>query len=303
MVHSLKLKLSVLRSTNIIKNKQIIQVFNISKQSIYNWKANKNNTGTYKTRDSKYTPEIRIFIRQYVISKINFSMNTLISKIQKKFKIYSSKSSIYNILKTLHITNKKIRKKTILKNTKFIKQQILHFKKNIKNIPKNKIISIDESSYDTHLSPNYGWSKVGKPIIKIQSNKYKRYTIICAISNQKIIYYTIIKGSSNAVMFKDFLENVITKTNDNYATILLDNARIHHSKIVKEYMLTKKSNLLFNVPYCPELNPIEKVFSKSKFIVKKFDNNFNEKNLFKNIKKSLNMITSNDLNNFYSNCF
>ena len=59
MVHSLKLKLSVLRSMNIITNKQIMQVFNVSKQSIYNWKANKYNTGTYKYGGSKYTPEIR----------------------------------------------------------------------------------------------------------------------------------------------------------------------------------------------------------------------------------------------------
>lgn len=144
--------------------------------------------------------------------------------------------------------------------------------------------------------------KSGKKIIKVQRNKYKRFSVICAISNSKIIYYKIIKGSANAIIFKDFLENVISKTGDN-KSLLLDNARIHHSKIVKKFMETKSSELLFNVPYCPELNPIEKVFSKSKHIVRSFDNNGNERNLFKNIKYSLEKITSNDLNNFYLNSF
>lgn len=312
MVYSLKLKLSVIKSIDIIDNKKIINIFGISKQSIYNWKTNKNNIkGKYKNRLSKYTPEIKIFIRHYVVSKINFSMEKLIKKINKTFHICSSKTSIYNILKNLHITRKKIRKKTVLKNIKFIKQQVKQFKENIKNIPIDKIISIDESatklhgeaiSYDTHFTPNYGWSKIGKHIVKIQKSTYKRYTIICAISNFKIIYYKIIKGSSNAINFKDFLENVLIKTGDN-VNILLDNARIHHSKIVKNYIETKKSQLLFNVAYSPELNPIEKVFSKSKYIVKKINNNFNEKNLFNNIKKSFNMITPKDLNNFYLHSF
>jgi transposase len=104
------------------------------------------------------------------------------------------------------------------------------------------------------------------------------------------------------VFLKIFLNTVIAHTGDD-VNILLDNARIHHSNIVKEYMSTLKSTLLFNVPYSPELNPIEKVFAKSKNIVKLFDNNGIDKNLIKNIKKSFNLITSTDLNNFYENSF
>jgi len=65
------------------------------------------------------------------------------------------------------------------------------------------------------------------------------------ISNKNIVHYKIIKGSSNACHFKEFLEKVFIKIGDD-VTILVDNARIHHSNIVKEYMYIKKSNLLFN---------------------------------------------------------
>lgn len=51
------------------------------------------------------------------------------------------------------------------------------------------------------------------------------------ISNKKVIYNKIIKGSSNGVQFKDFLVNVIDKCSSPQY-LLMDNARIHHSKIV-----------------------------------------------------------------------
>lgn len=41
----------------------------------------------------------------------------------------------------------------------------------------------------------------------------------------------------------------------------MDNARIHTSKIFKEYVKNSKINVIYNVPYNPESNPIENIFS------------------------------------------
>ena len=41
----------------------------------------------------------------------------------------------------------------------------------------------------------------------------------------------------------------------------MDNLRVHHSLIVIEQMKAMNIEALFNVPYSPENNPIEKVFS------------------------------------------
>ena len=59
--------------------------------------------------------------------------------------------------------------------------------------------------------------------------------IICAINNKKIIHFKIIKGSANANIFKNFLEELIQKGIHN-KYLLLDNARIHHAKLVKDYI-------------------------------------------------------------------
>ncbi len=46
--------------------------------------------------------------------------------------------------------------------------------------------------------------------------------------------------------------------------IILDNARIHHAKIVQKACEILNINLIFLQPYCPDLNPIEDVWRKIK---------------------------------------
>ncbi len=60
------------------------------------------------------------------------------------------------------------------------------------------------------------------------------------------------------------------------------NARIHYSKIIKQYINTTSNKLLFNIPYNPETNPIEMYFSKFKRLVRSKSDN--ENNLMRIIK-------------------
>ena len=59
--------------------------------------------------------------------------------------------------------------------------------------------------------------------------------------------------------------------------IILDNARIHHAKIVEKICEILNINLIFLQPYCPDLNPIEDVWRKIKSrIYKSIYGNLNE---------------------------
>ncbi len=51
--------------------------------------------------------------------------------------------------------------------------------------------------------------------------------------------------------------------------VFVDNCRVHHSKKVAEFIKANQIELIFNVPYGPEFNPIERVWSKIKLAFKK----------------------------------
>ncbi len=49
----------------------------------------------------------------------------------------------------------------------------------------------------------------------------------------------------------------------------MDNMRTHHSKAVKKIIEELKINVIFLPPYSPDFNPIEKMWSKIKAVLRR----------------------------------
>jgi transposase len=85
-------------------------------------------------------------------------------------------------------------------------------------------------------------------------------------------------------------------------TILMDNARIHHSEIVKKCIIDSGNHILYNVAYNPDTNPIENCFSVLKNYVRKMEPT-TEKELICTIEKSLTLLIPEKLKNMFNNSF
>lgn len=281
--------------------KNILKMCNICRKTFYNWRKlyKNNNLDVIKkyNKTSKFTSNLLKYIKNKIIRKKILNIHKLIKIIKKKFNIIVSRSSIYNILKLLNITYKRAYIKN-LPDKKKNKKKVKKLLTKVKKINKNKIISLDETSIEINMKPLYGWNFSGKKVIFINKKPKKiKLTVIAAYTINKLIGLKIVHGSVNACIFKNFLEDTIE---DKKYYLLLDNARIHHAKIIKKYMKNKTNKLLFNVAYNPETNPIEQCFSKVKNIIRK-NKNDNIKNLTKTINKAFNSITKNDLKNYFKN--
>lgn len=292
--------------------KELTNLFCITTKTIYNWRQ-KYDSSTYLNKKSHYikksadirttrkkyncmlTPEIETYINDYINKNQLIQPKKFRKHLQKRFNVSFCLDTLYSWFKKLNITHKKVNRKKIFvckKKEKLLKE--LHQKiNNVKQ--KENIISIDECHFELHMKPAKGWNKKGKKIYKRSYNKTRKgVSLLMAINNNKVIGYVIVEKAVNAQIFTDFI-NTIDNDNNVY---LMDNARTHHSKILKEYMKDKKSNIIYNVPYNPETNPIEHVFSTLKYeIVNHVTNNI--QNLKKSIGKVINKVNSDHLKNYY----
>jgi len=248
----------------------------------------------------KYSDTVRTFVADYAINNCRFNVRKLARKLNKKFNDKYNVHNIYYLLGLLNITYKKAKKCIIIDKRKHIKET-RKLVKTVNKIGHDNIISIDESHYQLNMNRDYGWNYKGSDVtFRQRNNKRLKISLILAISNNKVICSTIVKGSVNGSIFKTFLKKVNRRVKNKY--LLMDNARIHKSKEVKEYIDKTTNKCLFNVPYNPHTNPIEQVFNKSKAIIKeKMSDTYDR--LIRSVKYTLNNITSNDLNNFYINSF
>ena len=124
-----------------------------------------------------------------------------------------------------------------------------------------ELVSIDEFSIITNRASTNGWLLCGEEcIIKLPYLKQnKRYSLLMATTNKKIIKYILKEGSIKSSDFILFIDD-LNKLNKNYS-YLIDNASIHTNKKAKEFYKTNKINIIFNTPYQSKFNPIEMVFS------------------------------------------
>ena len=280
----------------------IAKMLNISRLTLYRWlikyKYNIDNKQSVTNHNLKNSIHKLYKLSNYndkIIKYVNNNEGCTLENIKNHINNELSNSSICRILKIHNITRKRISRRIISKPIEQIIEDRKNFSKKIKNKEFEHAIYLDESSFCVSDYSNYGYSKKGNEIQKLEKHKRNKETktLIAAINKNKIVAYKILDTSVNKEIYLNFLkENICIFKNK---ILIQDNARVHHSKVVKEYALKEMINMKYNPAYSPEFNPIELSFNKMKTIFRKLKHD----NLNADIKTSINSITSNDLKKFY----
>jgi len=95
--------------------------------------------------------------------------------------------------------------------------------------------------------------------------------MLCAISADKVVGWKLYPERKGGVKTDDILEFYDEFIKDEYKNylIIMDNAVIHKSRVIKERIEESLNHLLYSVPYHPETNSIEEFFSQLKHYIKK----------------------------------
>ena len=103
------------------------------------------------------------------------------------------------------------------------------------------------------------WFERGKQRIIKTFGKHRGVKLVGALNYETGEIYCEEHESYDAEVFLKFLKNVVLKNPNGKTVIILDNARIHHAKVLQPFIEEKKGflQLVYLPPYSPELNLIE----------------------------------------------
>ena len=106
-----------------------------------------------------------------------------------------------------------------------------------------------------------GYSKRGAaPVLKLPANQSIKCKMISAIGNAGDLFFMFHKETMNTDIFKDFILRLTTDI-EVPVFLIVDNLRVHHAKILQNWLdeqWEKTRFKLFYLPsYSPELNPDE----------------------------------------------
>jgi transposase len=286
---------------------------NVSRQIVSIWYNNiKNNIDIFQKRlknninnidTLKYSTNIINYTIELVYKYPFICRKDIIDNIKYKFNIILTKKNITKLYKIANLTRKKT-KNLICKNLSYLDE--LKIKRNnfidiINKIDKTKIISIDESNFNTKNNNRKGSTVKGNNIyIPVTQGRLTKLSLLMALTSNDVIHNIIINKSVNSNIFFNFIQEIIIKLGNIKGYIFLfDNVNFHKSIKIKELIESNGHSIIFSPPYSPNNNPIEYSFS----LIKK--NYYNEINMISYEKRNniiiRKEIINKSINNFINN--
>ena len=137
----------------------------------------------------------------------------------------------------------------------------------------------DETACVSLPSVIKGYAPKGKTPVMEHTAKRFKINMISTITNRGKLRFMVYEQNMDATLFITFLERLIEGSSKKIF-LILDNLRVHHSKIVKAWVEEHKEKIaLFYLPaYSPDLNPDE-------YLNNDFKRNANAKNIPTNVKE------------------
>jgi transposase len=131
------------------------------------------------------------------------------------------------------------------------------------------LIFLDESGVTTSMTRLYARSSGGKRICETTpGGRWKIMTILGAMSLRGIIASMTIEEATDGDIFLAYVKHILCPALRPGDVVVMDNLSSHKIKGVRRLIEKAGAKVLYLPPYSPDLNPIEKAWSKLKQILR-----------------------------------
>ena len=204
--------------------------------------------------------------------KFPFALWTLKSVRQAilyRFGIKVSLSTARRVLKRLGFTVQRPQVRAIQRNEKAVRDWKEKVYPDLAKRAKEcgaTILFADEAGMNSQYHRGTTWAPRGEtPQVKFTGERF-RMNMMSAISSDGDLYWKLHEGSGTAVVFREFIEQMLREIGGRKVWVIVDGHRSHTARPVKEFLAERKDDVdLYILPaYAPELNPDESIWSQIK---------------------------------------
>ena len=134
----------------------------------------------------------------------------------------------------------------------------------------NHLVFLDESGVNINMTRRYGRVKGGRRAVDhAPLNTPKSTMILSSVRLNGEAAFSTFSGGTTRSRFLTYLKDILIPTLRPGDIVVMDNLRSYHIQAVGELLHDAGIKLLYLPPYSPDLNLIEKLWSKVKSILRK----------------------------------
>ena len=166
------------------------------------------------------------------------------------------------------------------------------------------LVFLDESGAKTDMTRLYGWSPLGERCVDhTPHGRWKALTMLSAIRLDGVIQdaTVVLDGPMNGPAFVAYTQQFLAPALRPGDVVVMDNLSSHKAAAVREAIEVVGADLWYLPPYSPDLNPIEKLWSKVKAWLRRACAKTFE-TLSNAIADVLQDVTPNECANYFTSC-
>jgi transposase len=183
-----------------------------------------------------------------------------------------------------------------------VKCQRRVWKRKTARVDRRRLVFIDESGAKTNMTRLCGRCKGGERLHdSAPHGHWETTTMIAALRLDGATAPMVIEGATDAMVFRAYVKHVLTPTLRPGDIVVLDNLSSHKGSEIEEMIQAVGAELWFLPPYSPDLNPIEKMWSKAKQILRGLKARCTE-DLHDGVRIALERVSSADARGWFESC-
>lgn len=133
-----------------------------------------------------------------------------------------------------------------------------------------RLVFLDETGADTKMTRRFGRTWRGHRLVDhVPHGHWKTTTFVTALRASGFTAPLVIDGPMNGSVFLAYVQQQLAPTLQPGDILILDNLPAHKVAGIREAIEAVGAPLQYLPPYSPDLNPIERAFSKLKSLLRK----------------------------------
>jgi transposase len=163
-----------------------------------------------------------------------------------------------------------------------------------------KLVFVDETWTSTNMTRRYGRAPKGQRCVaSAPLGDWKTTTFVAGLRRHRLTAPLVADGPMDGEMFLAWVRQFLGPTLQPGDIVILDNLSSHKVAGVREALAAVGATVLYLPPYSPDLNPIEKFFSKLKALLRKAAKR-NVDDLWNEIGALLDTLAPSECTNYFS---
>jgi transposase len=169
-------------------------------------------------------------------------------------------------------------------------------------IDANRLVFLDETGAKTDMTRRYGRSFRGDRCRDSAPNgHWKTVTILSSLRLDGSAESVVFDGAIDKKMFDEYIKEFLAPCLRPGDIVIADNLSSHKSQKALNTIKKSQATLIFLPAYSPDLNPIEKMWSKVKQVLRGLKARSHDE-LFEGISKALELVSTSDAQGWFESC-